>query len=217
MKNIIFLIFFLSSPFLLISQFHTSVDFIGSFDFSNKNSQTFGSSGNMNRIGYRIGGNFNFKVFNRKFFKTGIRYTRQGTRLLRNRNSYATTHDIFDEFYLEIPLLFRYEFDAKKYSPFFEIGTSHYIYLKGKYIQEISGVKTVEDFDHPYIKDRRFRLAINLAVGFNYQLSKNYQFFTQPTLRYFLPVTFDSTNSFKTINFGIEFGIRRALTFDIKQ
>lgn len=217
MKNALLLFCFLCFPFLLISQFHTSLDLVGSYDLKNQISYAFNTgfpSGN-NRSSYRFGANFNFKVFNQVFIKTGIRYVKQVYKTVESSffdGSYY--REYIDEYYFEVPIVYRYEFSEKKFSLFTEIGFSPHFFLKGKNVVESDMGNETIDYEILYLKDRRVRIGFNLGVGMNYKIRKSLQLFLQPTFRYYPRVGTQAYPLLGTINYGVEFGIRHVLRYE---
>ena len=77
MKKVI-LFFALLTPFLSGAQILTTLDGVVSYDVINSNSFTSSfSSGRSSIASLRFGANFNFRVFDKGFMKTGLRYARQ--------------------------------------------------------------------------------------------------------------------------------------------
>ena len=215
MKNAFLLFCFLLSPFLLISQFDASIDIVGSYDFKNETAYGFGFrvfEGNT-RKSFRYGGNFNFRVFDQGHFKTGIRYVKQAFKVKETVFPEGSSlHDYVDEYYLEVPLVCRYNFSKRKFTFYTEVGISPHFYLKGKLVtQTISGY-TSTDYDPSYLKDRRVRMGYIMGVGINYLISEKMQIFAQPTYRYYPMIGVETLSITGNVNYGIEFGVRRALT-----
>ena len=215
MKNSSLLLCLIFLPFTLISQIHTSVDIIANYGLIYNSSPNFGVNNSFDRrFNFRIGGNFNFRIFDKKYIKTGIRYVRQGLEYTKGfSQNNSTSNDYADEYYLEIPLLFRVEFSERKLSFYTEVGGSPHFYLKGKYTTRIGISETVEDFDQPYLVGKRVRMALVVGLGFNIKISKQYQFFMQSTYVQFRPIEFGFFQKAKTRSLGIEFGFRRAINF----
>lgn len=210
MKIKLTLLFFLILPGVSISQFRTSVDIVGGYDYAykiidNTNSFTLKRP----RKGFRIGGNYNVRVMEQGYFKTGIRYVRQGYQqldlLLSSPNIYK---EFIDEYYIEFPLSFRYEFTENKFSFYTEAGISPHLFLKGKFIQQSEMLTTSNDYEIPYMKDRNFRLAFTVGVGLNYRISKRFQLFAQYSYRNFFPSDARADEIDYSLNAGFEMGIR---------
>lgn len=74
------------------------------------------------------------------------------------------------------------------------------------------------DFEIPYLKDSRIRLAYTPGVGMNYNLSLKNQLFIQSCKRIYPgvyikePITSDVVVT-RIINVGVEIGYRRVLPF----
>ena len=181
-------------------------------------------------INLRYGLNYNHRLTNSIFLKTGIRFASLGyqgikkTDLRWGSQSDGNGGVIIDPnlpqevqiknsyWFIEIPLMFRYELDQKKWTPFFEAGISPHIYLTTK-IKQITDLETTTEIrrNNPS-SNRHLNFAFNLSFGWNYQLNENLQFFGQPILRYHL------SSSYKTgpikehyYNIGLEFGLRKKL------
>ena len=108
MKKILIFICLASLPYLSLSQFHTSIDLVGSYDFKNEQTFKFGfRRGNINtRKSYRFGANFNFRVFDQGLIKTGIRYAKQVQKVFEDQTIEGFLHlEFVDEYYLEVPLV----------------------------------------------------------------------------------------------------------------
>ncbi len=98
--------------------------------------------------------------------------------------------------FLEIPIMWRYQFNHKKWSPFIELGLSPTV-LIGQ--------------DRLYIY-RKLRLATNLSVGIHYTPLEHLQFFVQPIFRYHLTKLNGNLSFGNDIHsYGIEFGVRKKL------
>lgn len=242
-------------PTFLSSQINASIDIVGSYDFINSvyPSQRFESINldqkRKNEVqrsnNYRVGINANFRVLERVYLKTGLRYSKYGylarsyVDFVEDANGFTFNHYYvyYDETYIEMPVVFRYEFSNAKHSFYMEFGISPHLYLKGfrtidhetlefnsEYeAWESSDNETIYDssmeYEIPYLKGSRFRLAYNFGVGWNYNLSKKNQLFFQPTMRLYRGLANSNnlpSNEIVTgiINVGIEFGIRRALSFE---
>ena len=215
MKKVLFFALFSFLSFFAFSQINTSIDIIGSYDIINEFTYKFDLTDGptTSRQNYRFGANFNFRVFDQGFIKTGIRYVKQVHNVFENQ--------FIDEYYIEVPLLFRYEFSKRKFSLYAEVGISPHFILKSKYVQQISLDHTTTDYEgqsinginFPYLKDRRVHLGYIIGIGFNYLFSQKMQLFFQPTYRYYPLIGDPSVIINGTKNFGVEFGVRRVLSF----
>ena len=212
MKKVI-LFFALLTPFLSGAQILTTLDGVVSYDVINSNSFTSSfSSGRSSIASLRFGANFNFRVFDKGFMKTGLRYARQSDVFISFTPS-TTTSDEINEYYLEMPLIFRHEFKQGSYTPYIEIGGSTHLFLNGVRKLNSFGMLTEEDFDPPYLNGKRFRFAIVIALGLQFKMSTHHLIFFQPTMRRFLPIDLGFNSSLVTTNIGFEVGIRRVLQF----
>jgi hypothetical protein len=85
--------------------------------------------------------------------------------------------------------------------------------LKGKYVTQINSDYSSTAYDILYLKDRRIRMGYIFGVGINYLISDKFQLFVQPTYRYYPSIgvqTFPPLPG--NMNYGIEVGVRRAVT-----
>ena len=81
MNRLIILLSFGFIPFLSMAQFDYSVDFVSSIDYTHVDNTftTFSTNVRVDpKFNFRIGGNFNVKIFENGFIKSGIRYAQVG-------------------------------------------------------------------------------------------------------------------------------------------
>jgi len=237
MKKTILLCLFSWFTSCMDAQFHTSIDIVSSIDYAEfKGANIIPQDLNFSifpihitsKVNYRIGGNFNFRCYDKLLIKTGVRYVQIGFKqnlegyILYGNNGNSTSPNdpyvielicnSFDQKFIEVPLMARYEFGDGKFSLFIEFGISPHIRLSSTNIRRTkNGDEAIDDF--VLNGDGRILTALVIGVGGNYNLSQNYQLFMQPTFRVYSA----STNEFEIENrvrsMGLEFGIRRGISF----
>lgn len=105
------------------------------------------------------------------------------------------------DFYLEIPLVFRYQ--PEKSDHFYvEGGMAAYFYLKTYF-------RSKEHYgEHTYwsisSSANKLMSVLQASAGWEWSISKEAQFYVQPIFRYFLT----DNNSFKMLSGGLETGVR---------
>jgi hypothetical protein len=219
----IFCIFFL--PINSYSQIQTTIDIVGSYDFVNTVFYNFGFfvEGRGNRTGHRFGINYNFRVSDNIMFKTGLRYSKQGHRSgffvvdIDTPEHFIILKEYTDEYYIEIPVEFRYELGNGKLGSYMEFGISPHYYIEGKFSTSYTVNNTSTNYEIPYLEDRRIRIAYVVGFGLNYRVFKTTQFFIQPTFRYYPSLKSAEPRPagevLHTRNAGIEFGVRHILNY----
>ena len=230
------------------AQFHSSLDFTLGYDFFNLVSGN-GSSyiplvgSPKSHDGYRIGLNGNIRLFDRLVFKSGVRFARHSYLPFGGASYYPEEnikfieyyYEVYHEYYVEVPLVFRYEISKKRLGVFVESGIALNLhsfakreiitdrYYKLTYDISYPDPKNplshdVQDFDLPYLQNSRLRVAFVAGIGVQYSLNKSYQIFVLPMLRYFQPINNSSVqpmlNVGKNINLGIELGVRKGIRFE---
>jgi len=231
MKKIIIYFCFLFFPFFAISQFNTSVDFIVSVDYTNV-STSFGTTEERG-LNFRVGGNFNFRVFDKVTMKTGIRFAQLGSTLkmddLRWPSEFGPSgwmpdpalpryrHISTIKRYIEVPLIGRFEFGHKKFSYYLEFGISPHLFLKTKVTKTSNLGSEIVINNNTINIEKRILMGYVIGLGFNYKLSEKLQLFAQPTMRMYSNSAPSTTSvagfTSRYISFGLEFGIRRGLSF----
>lgn len=220
------ILLFLCLPFLGIGQFSSSLDVIIGSEYSYRHLLTTSSEDSgvqftidrkdleSPKYNWRFGVNYNKKLSQKFYLKTGLRLARGGYVLNQfYALQYGTQHDgqggfdpnapTLEEFndlnisynylFVEIPIVGRYQLSEKKWSPFIEFGVSPMISL------EKSNLRTYN----------KFHLASNLSVGVNYTPFEKVQFFAQPIFRYHFTNLVDDTPIKEHLyNYGLEFGAR---------
>lgn len=226
-SKIIYLVLFLF-PVVGFSQFNTSLDFVASYDRSSASpSQSFAGKP---RANYRVGANFNFRVYEKVMMKTGLRFTQlglnrripffiSGSTIVSTGNSniiFSGDPDSMSQgntivHYLEIPLVGRYEFHKKKFTLYTELGIATHLFLNSSTKLENNGGPTtnnsVETIDYD-----RFMLGIISGLGFNYLVSDKVQLFVQKSLRIYPGVPTYFSREITEYSLGLEVGVRRALS-----
>lgn len=231
MKKIITYFCFSLLPFVAFSQFNTSIDFISSVDYTYRPTSFIADEDG--QLNFRIGGNFNFRIFDKITMKTGIRYAQIGSTLRFDGlrfgngvtiiggsgstfpNSMTTTlsHISTTKRYIEIPLIARFEFGHKKLSYYFEAGVSPHLYFQTKNTEVSTSASTSTITNDIKRGEKRLLLGYVIGFGLNYGMSEKMQLFVQPTMRVY-------TNSSDPNGFvrgyrslGLEFGFRRGISF----
>lgn len=233
------ILLFLALPFLIVAQSNSSVDFIGSVDYTYryfKADENFDDSirkkekGNLN---WRLGFNYNQRLSERLFLKTGLRLMSLGYHREYNFGElrWGTQHDGEGNFdpnispdesfpntkvstnyvFLEVPLVLRYEFTTKKITPYIEagFGSAYVLQIRNTTSQEGERKSnTTSEFGENF---NRFQLEGIISFGVNYNLNANWQLFTQPTFRYHLTELTDFYYKEHLWSAGLELGVRRGL------
>lgn len=232
MKKLHFYICLLIVPLQVSSQFDYSVDFISSIDYTYVNEEAIVSTLDYSlapKINYRFGGNFNVKVYENIFIKSGIRFVQVGfvDKLDGIRwpseigaNGYEPDptltkyiYNTIDQRQIEIPVIGRYETGEKKLSFFIEAGISPHIYLKTRSKKETNLTTETIFVDETDLGSKRLIMTFVLGAGVNYNLSEKFQIFLQPTMRFYTSAKsrYLGPRDFRSV--GIEFGIRRGFSF----
>ncbi len=182
--------------------------------------------GETGKINYRIGANYNLRLGDKFWFKTGMRLANIGYQDVQNnrhRNSIClqngllpsiqyfpkkVTEVVYDYYFLEMPVIIRFEFNTKRISPFLEMGVSPNIYL-------VSKTKTVSDFgveSEYYFENFSFvNFSGSISFGVNAKVNNFFTVFFQPVYRYhFTKLVYYHTKDAKEnlYNYGIEMGLR---------
>lgn len=235
MKNYIVL-FFLLFSIQSFGQKDMSIDIISSIDYSGTinydhiNNMKLGnisikSSGTTMVASQRYGVNFNFRIYEKLIFKSGLRLVRLDSRFRANYNYTSPCiipgqlHDpselrYIEELsssYIEFPLMVRYEYGKKKFQPYIEGGVTPHFYLDSnrnyKTIYE-NGFQVENEEETSELKNTQVVLA--LSIGANYYVSEHITLFIQPIVRYHMnefAINSDESKA-RFYSFGLEFGIR---------
>ena len=183
-------------------------------------------------VNYRFGLNYNVKIIDKFYLKSGLRFFRTGYSSGKSdvvwavpdptQNQIQEVEYISKYYYLELPIIGRYQFVEKRLTPFIEIGLapSYYIGSRGKKITDLYTVENKIGVDRSFNK---LQLVGVISAGANFAMSEKLQLFAQPICRihinsistdnkWFLhsdSLSLNSSDSFN--NFGIELGVRRLL------
>ena len=219
------------------SQKDMSIDIIGSFDYAGytNNNLTFTTvngeidlnTGQSGIYTYRIGANFNFRIFEKIMFKTGFRYANLGDKFFRDNLRWPSEigsngfepdpslpryiNFITKHRYIELPLIVRYEMNTKKLNPFIELGLAPHLYVNTKYVSKtnLGNDSETRDFSEMAMGFNKLQLAAVVSFGANFNVNEAIQIFAQPTLRYHINRMTDNPNSYRFYSVGIEFGMRK--------
>lgn len=235
-------LFFL--PLLIYSQINTSLDFVGGIDFSYRNINNtsndtdvdnvvipFRNNDESGKLNVRFGFNFNKRVSEKIFFKTGLRfasfgYKGNGKTNLRWGNQqtggvfnptlpgeFSDTLQFIDNFlFLEVPLIARFEFSQKKFTPFVEFGLAPSLYLKSRNKLVINSETIIVEGDEDLYDYNKIHFVGVLSFGGNYNLTEGLQLFAQPTFRYHLTrLVKDVPIKENLWTVGLELGLRKQI------
>lgn len=226
----------LISPILLFAQTSSTIDIIGGIDYSFRILHYSGNDltsqaalntreGEKGKINFRIGANYNLKLTERFWLKTGMRlasigYKGRKKEGLRWGSEYdpvtgtwtpdpSLPHEIqfiYNFWFIELPINGRLEFGTGKWIPFVEAGISPNVYLRTK-------TKQITEFGKSVNFDRTtgintLNLSTNISFGLNYLMNEKMILFFQPTFRYHLSSLSDSPIKEHLYNFGLESGLR---------
>lgn len=242
MKFKLIILSVLLSPLFLFSQSKSSLDIVGGADYAyrtlsssidtsfildGRNAQEKG------RIKARFGFNYNRKIKDRLFFKTGLRFASVGylvtdvkglifgsdLDILEGSNGSSTSmiEDrslklIEDNYFIEVPLALRYEFPKNKVSFFIEAGLSPNIYLATRVKQILDGEVTTAIVDSAIFNYSRMHIVGSLSLGLNFNLNDNWQLFAQPIGRYHFTNLISAAEVQENLyTLGLELGVRRFL------
>ncbi|MEM1119621.1 MAG: hypothetical protein AAGJ18_04190 [Bacteroidota bacterium] len=236
-KVITILLFVL--PTIVFAQFRSSVDFVGSMDYSYRHLKNSNNAPTvienferrqqeeMGKINWRVGLNYNHPFSDRLFIKTGIRlasvgYKRGKTTGLRwgsefdgmgnwtpDPNLPHEIQDMVDHWLIEIPIIGRIELSDNQLKPFVEFGVSPHFYWKSR-------TKRVTDIDESVIFSnisffKSLQMVASLSMGMAYSINEKWEILGQPIFRYHLIKTSSFSFEEHLFNYGLELGIRRQL------
>ncbi len=203
-------------------------------DDPNSGGMLVSRSRNNNEIGnlnLRFGFNFNKRISNQIVFKTGVRFASVGYKR-KKKDDLIFGSEIIDQFndpsipptplgsiqffynylFLEVPLIGRYEFNQKKFSPFVELGIAPSLYLKSRNKVVYNGDTEMLDGDEDLYDYSKIHFVGVLAFGGNYRINEGLQLFAQPTFRYHLTrLVKDVPIKEHLWNIGLELGLRKRL------
>ena len=236
MKTKTFLIF-LIFPAFLFSQVKSTIDFVAGFEYSYRSINASNDDlitnivlevrdGETGKLNYRFGFNYNQRLSEKFYLKSGIRLASVGYKgEKRTGLRYGSEFDgnggyqpdpnlphesqfIYDYLFIEIPIIARYEFNKKKISPFIETGISSNVYVTSK-TKLITDISTSTEFhDETKFNLNRLHFALNLSFGLNYQIGEKWILFGQPIFRYHFTKLADAPINEYLYNYGIELGAR---------
>lgn len=229
LKTILFL---LSLPILAFSQRNTSIDFITGIDYSYRSLSGNSiieeiRSGETGKMNWRVGFNYNKRISEHLYIKAGLRFASVGyhgeNRNLRFGNeqdgtgtwipdpSLATELQVtYDYWFIEIPVVGRYEFNNRKISPFVEFGIAPSYYLTTR-IHQVTNLEQETNFQRGFGNSdyNKIHVVGVLAIGLNYTPNENFQFFAQPTFRYHFSTLVNTPLKEHLYNIGLELGARK--------
>lgn len=227
MKFQITLFLFCISTFIF-AQNSASLDLIVGVENNYRTAVVGNPNDNGGQFGYRFGINYNKQLAKKFYLKTGLRainisYQTEKIALLWGSEIEAgiaagtgpildptLPHEIqffYNNWFLEIPLIGRFEFSDSRWSPFVEAGISPNMYLNSTVREETDlGERTYEGNT-----SNKFQLVASVSFGVNYLLNDNLQFFGQPVFRYHLSKLGNSSLNEHLYNVGMEVGVRKRL------
>ena len=209
------------------SQKDMSIDVLGSFDYTNLTAISGLSPDDQQGVfTYRAGFNFNFRIYDKILFKTGLRYAQIGDQTLQDdlrwpseigpngfepdpslpRFIRSTTIHRF----IEVPLFLRYEINQNKLSPYVEFGVSPHLYTDTRVGSEtnLTSSSMTVDYSQNIFDLKKMQFAAILGLGMNYSVADVSQVFVQPTFRYHMTEISNNPNSNRLFSFGLELGYR---------
>ncbi len=241
MKNLVWLslllVFLMTN---LSAQKKAAVDLIFGVDYTNRtNTENSGfeftdDNGNslptnskiVGNPNVRFGMNFNHEVGKKIWLKTGVRYTRLGYSLVQDANQFSIFEDVeikekVNLSFIEIPLLLRYEFDNKKWSPFVEIGVASNYYIRSKLTSTFKSSSPTRNDKYTRTNKvesvHQWQFSGIVSLGYQYQLNDRFRLMIQPVFRYFLTENFDDEKiqippsfftDYHNYSLGLEVGCR---------
>lgn len=146
--------------------------------------------------GYSVGIGINRKLSDYVYLKSGLKLTTIGTKSDLNTDiKFPHNNDtlpvnepnrvqlFFQNYYLEIPIILRYEF-KNKYLPYVEFGLSPHIYVKQR-IKQVTDLDTKIRYDSNYNGKIYNRIVFisSLSLGYNFTYSDKYILFSQFTYK----------------------------------
>lgn len=186
-------------------------------------------------VNWRFGLDYNHRLSSRFFLKTGVRLMSLGHHEEINfsnlrwglqhdgNGGYNSTipsgedfgdHKISNDYwFLELPLVVRYEFSNKKFTPYVEAGLAPAYFLVHRRVSKLGTEREVtmsraEDTEIPV---QRIQLESIVAFGFNYNIKESIQLFGQPTFRYHLTKMWTTDLKEHLWSAGLEVGVRKWL------
>ncbi len=240
MKGILIITAFILCPIFAFAQFNSSIDFVGGLEYSYRNLKApSGETMLIDKIeerdskeegkrNWRIGINYNKRLTNRFYLKSGIRLASVGYKgetftglrwpeeigpdgYMPNPELPHEIQYIYDYRFVEVPIAGRYEFASGKLSPFFEAGISpsYYLTTRTKSITDLG--TSISSQRGGTSSNRDFHLVGAISIGSNYTISDNYQVFGQVAYRYHFTELYEAPISEHLYNYGMEIGIRKKI------
>jgi len=240
MKTKFIILFFLIIPLFAIGQMNSSIDFVfgiensyRSLKYSSHESIPIDIISQRNdaeegKNNWRIGFNYNKRLANKFYLKSGIRLASVGYKGgvkddLRwpseiGPNGYMPDpslpkqiQQIYDYRFLEIPIIGRYEFSNKRFTPFIELGISPSYYLTTR-ITSITDLGTSTISKRGGVSTNKNLHFVSVAsIGGNYLINNSIQVFGQLAYRYHLTNLYDAPVTKHLYNYGLEIGVRKRI------
>ena len=241
MKTKIITTLLLLLPVLGFTQSNSSIDFIGGIDYSYRHLTTNyddimliiieNRSGEEWKLNWRTGFNYNRRLSNRMYLKSGLRFTNEGYKSKKTSDlRWGTQHDgmghwidtpdddlpgqiqyFYNNWFIEIPIALRYEFNEKKWTPFVEAGVSPSLFLTRRTATKTDLGTDIEYDNGEFYNFNKMHLVGFASFGINYSPNNKYQFFGQPAFRYHLTKLVGAPIGEHLFNIGLEIGVRRKL------
>ena len=241
MKEKFIAVLILIIPILGFGQINQTIDFISGIEYSYRNLTTSSEEGiavgmmenrddkETGKINWRLGFNYNLRLSNKIFLKTGLRLASVGYKGEKKTGlRWGSEHDgmggwipdpnlpheiqlVHDYWFTEIPIAGRIEINKKKLSPFFELGVSPSIYMTTR-TKTITDIGTDSEFQNGDVHNfNKLHVVGFLSFGMNYSLNDKFQIFGQPVFRYHLTKLADAPIGEYLFNYGLEIGIRKKI------
>ncbi len=176
------------------------------------------------QLDYRIGFNYNRLLAKNFHFKTGVRFARFGYRTDTGNFQFPNQHDGmggfagntsnenpkigYDFYFVELPIVARYELKKEKFVPFFEMGVAPQFLVNSNASFRIT---TNMIFNQESFIYRNFNVLSIASVGMNYKFREQVQLFAQASFRYQLRSLVQGNFNEYLYNGGLEFGIRKTI------
>lgn len=228
-------------PIFGFSQINQAIDFISGIEYSYRNLTTSSEEEivveimenrddkESGRFNWRFGFNYNLRLSNKIFLKTGLRLASVGYKGKKKTGlRWGSEHDgmggwipdpnlpheiqlVYDYWFTEIPIAGRFEINQKKLTPFFELGISPSIYMTTR-IKSITDIGADSEFQNGDVQNfNKFHVVGFISFGLNYALNDKFQIFGQPTFRYHITKLVDAPINEHLFNYGVEIGIRKKI------
>lgn len=179
-----------------------------------------------------VGINYNIKIGSNLYFRTGLRFANKGynSRKFDNDHKWGiqSQNGVFNPnipsgekekpnsqfkyhyFFIEIPLVARYEFLHKnKLSFYAEAGGAASYYMKSVTVQKLGSDRKLIKINDEAINN--IQISTIFSVGANYQLNYKTQLFLQPTFNYNLTDLVSAPVNEHLYSAGLEFGCRHRI------